>query len=108
MKLLNTDTLEEAREKLWKETADMELETCEAELREARGRISSRDIFSEENIPPFDRSTMDGYALAAEETYGAGESSPVFLHVCGKVRIEKQAGASPGPGEAVQDRKSVV
>ena len=37
MKLLNTDTLEEAREKLWKETADMELETCEAELREARG-----------------------------------------------------------------------
>lgn len=102
MKLLNTDTLEEAREKLWKETADMELETCEAELREARGRISSRDIFSEENIPPFDRSTMDGYALATEETYGAGESSPVFLHVCGKVRIEEQAGASPGPGEAVQ------
>ena len=77
MELLHTDTLAEARRKLLAATEEMEIDPCMVNLEEARGRISAGDLISGENIPPFDRSTMDGYALAAQESYGAGESSPV-------------------------------
>lgn len=102
MELLHTDTLEEARRKLLAATEEMEIDPCMVNLEEARGRISAGDLISGENIPPFDRSTMDGYALAAQESYGAGESSPVFLHICGQVGIEEKAEVIPGPGEAVR------
>lgn len=102
MELLYTDTLDEAREKLWNETAETDLQTCTETLEHALGRICAEDIFSAENIPPFDRSTVDGYAVSAVETYGAAEASPVFLQVCGQIRIEERAAVSPGPGEAVR------
>ena len=102
MELLHTDTLEEARKKLIDATSEMEFDVCTVELEEACGRICGAETVSGEDIPPFDRSAMDGYALAAQESYGAGESSPVFLHICGQVGIEESAEVSPGPGEAVR------
>ena len=49
------------------------------------GRILSEDIFSMENIPAFNRSTVDGYAVKASNTFGSSESSPAQLRVIGEV-----------------------
>ena len=46
---------------------------------EALGRIVSSDIFSALDIPPFDRSTMDGYAVVASDTFYSDENNPSSL-----------------------------
>lgn len=54
-------------------------------LEEALGRVLSRDTTSPENLPGFYRSTMDGYAVVAKDTFGASESLPALLEVVGEV-----------------------
>jgi molybdopterin molybdotransferase len=49
------------------------------------GQVLAEDVSSSIDIPPLDNSAMDGYALRAEDTRGAGESSPVYLTVVGEV-----------------------
>lgn len=102
MELLNTDTLEEAQRKLLEESKDLKLRTEVVELSRALGRICARDVAAGENIPPFPRSTVDGYAVRAEDTYGAGEAGPAFFSVAGSVGIEEQACVRSGPQTAVR------
>ena len=52
---------------------------------EALGRIASTDVFSLINIPPFDRATMDGYAVVAADTFYADENNPASLIIKGYV-----------------------
>ena len=49
-------------------------------LSSAYHRISARKIFSPETLPNFNRSTVDGYALKANETFGASDSIPTLLN----------------------------
>ncbi|MEM2983101.1 MAG: hypothetical protein QXH17_08065, partial [Candidatus Bathyarchaeia archaeon] len=39
------------------------------------------------DVPPFNRSTVDGYAVKAEDTFGAEENKPVKLKICGTVNV---------------------
>jgi molybdopterin molybdotransferase len=48
---------------------------------QARGRVLGEDIFAPRNIPPWDNSAMDGYALKWEEVRSASVRNPVFLRV---------------------------
>jgi putative molybdopterin biosynthesis protein len=57
----------------------------EVSLLEAFNRILAEDVMSTLDIPPFDRSTVDGYAVKAQDTFGADENRPVHLRVCGTV-----------------------
>lgn len=91
MELLNTDTLQEARRKLWEESADLQLGEHFTGLLSAGGSMCAEDITANEDIPPFPRSVVDGYAVRAEDTYGASENGPAFLKVTGNVDIEKKA-----------------
>ena len=52
-------------------------------LKEARARILAEDIISEVNVPGFNRSMMDGYALLAEETYGATSYNALPFNIIG-------------------------
>ena len=67
-------------------------------IEEALGRIASTDIFSPRNIPPFDRSTMDGYAVVASDTFYADENNPSTLIIKGYI----QAGESPSQSECLE------
>lgn len=51
----------------------------------ALGRVTAEDILSPEELPSFLRSSMDGYAVRAEDTYGASEGLPAYLKVVGEV-----------------------
>jgi len=65
---------------------------------EALGRIASTDIFSTLEIPPFDRATMDGYAVIASDTFYAAEDNPSLLIVNGYI----PAGEFPSPSQYVK------
>ena len=48
-------------------------------LEEALGRVLAEDVRAEVDVPGFDRSNMDGFAVRAEDTFGASEDAPVTL-----------------------------
>jgi len=54
---------------------------------EAVGLVLDEDIICLENLPPFARSLMDGYAVRAEDTFGASEGLPTYLRLIGEVRM---------------------
>jgi molybdenum cofactor synthesis domain-containing protein len=56
-------------------------------ISEAHDRVLAQDIVAPLNIPPFSRSTVDGYAVKAADTFGASEDKPVSLRFCGHVAI---------------------
>ena len=61
------------------------LETEETPLARAVSRVIAGDVISAEDIPRFDRSTMDGYAVRAQDTFGATEALPALFNVLGEV-----------------------
>ncbi|MBO8126283.1 MAG: molybdopterin molybdotransferase MoeA [Firmicutes bacterium] len=74
----------------------------ELPLLEVLGRVTSGDITSEEDIPGFPRSTVDGYAVRAKDTFGSSQSIPGLLTVMGKVGMGEVNNLSLKPGEAVE------
>ena len=71
-------------------------------LDKAFGRVLSRDIISPEDLPGFYRSSMDGYAVRARDTFGATESLPAMLEVKGEVTMGQVPTQGVGSGEAVR------
>ena len=69
---------------------------------DALGRIVAGDLRSPEDLPAFPRSTMDGYAVRAADTYGASEGLPAYLRVVGEMPMGKHAALTVGKGEAVK------
>lgn len=74
------------------------LEAVSVPLDEALGLVLAEDVRSDIDLPPFDNSSMDGYAVRAEETVGASADNPARLRVAGYI----PAGAAPGPEEWVK------
>ena len=70
-------------------------------LGDAYGRVPHTDIVAREALPGFDRSSVDGYAVCARDTFGASESIPGYLRVVGAVRMGALTSDSVGPGTAV-------
>lgn len=91
MSFLQVDTISGARERLLQEVGDNFLKMETVKLSEAYGKCLAEDIYAEENIPDFRRATVDGYAVKASDTQGAGESVPVFLSVVDEISIGKPA-----------------
>ncbi|UCE28814.1 MAG: hypothetical protein JSV85_05965 [Candidatus Bathyarchaeota archaeon] len=56
-----------------------------APLSEACNRVLVKDALSPINVPSFDKSTVDGYAAKATDTFGADEDQPIVLKLCGRV-----------------------
>lgn len=54
---------------------------------ECVNRITSFDIASPEDIPGFNRSSVDGYAVISSDTFGAGDSIPAQLELAGEVKM---------------------
>ncbi len=71
-------------------------------LAEARGRILASRIDAELDVPGFDRSSMDGYALRARDSFGADEAEPARLAVVGEVHAGVEPDVEVGAGEAVE------
>jgi molybdopterin molybdotransferase len=75
--------------------------TEEVPLEEALHLILAVPVTAKENVPGFDRSTVDGYAVKAKDTYGSSDSMPGFLTVVGEVKMGESASIPVGQGDAV-------
>lgn len=101
MKLLKVDRMEEAREKLNNTVEQCLFQTEMIKTDDALGRILASDVLAEEPIPPFRRSSVDGYAVRSCDVSGASEGIPVFLKVIGEVCLGECTSLVIAPGTCV-------
>ena len=78
----------------------LEFETVS--ILETLDRVLAEDIFSDEDIPPFDNSAMDGYAVIASDAKGASDSESVILEVIEELPAGYEASAKVTSGKAVK------
>ncbi len=74
----------------------------EVSIEEAYGRVVFEDIISPDNLPGFNRSTVDGFAVIAEDTFGATESMPVYIELKGEVSMGEAVAIGLQKGQAVK------
>lgn len=71
-------------------------------LAEALGRVLSRDVAAPVDVPSFDRSNYDGFAVSAADTFGAGEETPRRLRLLGEtIATAVVPRGEVAPGQAV-------
>ena len=71
-------------------------------LADARGRVLSRDVASAVDVPSFDRSNFDGFAVRAADTFGAAEVTPRSVHL-----LEEVIATSVVPFSQVREGEAV-
>lgn len=101
MAYLNVVRVEEALESLKQRFETFVPETEIVSLHSALNRIISEDLISKENLPAFRRSMVDGYAIIANDSYGASEQAPMLLSCVGQVEMGKPATGKVTSGQAI-------
>lgn len=86
--------------RLLKEFPPVEMETIA--LEGSLGRVVGEDILSPEDLPGFQRSSMDGYAIRAKDSFGASESLPALLEIAGEVKMGQVPTVTVKEGQAVK------
>jgi molybdopterin molybdotransferase len=72
----------------------------EVPLAAAAGRVAAQPVTSDADVPAFSRATMDGYAVRAEDTFGASAYNPIVLAVTGESMPGRAGAGVVGPGTA--------
>ena len=67
-------------------------------IEEAAGAVLAENVVASFDVPPFDRSAMDGYAVRAADVVGASQTKPVRLRVIGTVHAGEPFGETVVPG----------
>jgi molybdopterin molybdotransferase len=73
-----------------------------ADIRCAHGRVVATPVASAVDVPPFDRAAMDGYAVVAEDTFGAGRYEPKLLRCVEKVHTGQVSTREISRGECIE------
>ena len=76
--------------------------TERVELRDADGRVLAGPVAAPMDVPPFDRAAMDGFAVRAEDTFGAGRLDPKTLRVIDKLYTGQTPRVRVGAGDCVE------
>lgn len=71
-------------------------------ISEANGRVVAQPVVSAVDVPPFDRAAMDGYAVIAEDTFGAGSYDPRTLTCIEKVYTGQVPSRRVNRGECIE------
>jgi molybdenum cofactor synthesis domain-containing protein len=69
---------------------------------EATNRVLASDLIAIVTVPPFNRAAMDGYAVKAKDTFGAGQFKPKIFKIIGEVRAGEEPGKKIKSGECLQ------
>jgi len=72
------------------------------EIEDSLHRVLYEDVISPINLPEFRRSTVDGFALKAKDTYGASEKNPAILQLVGEIPMGQISNIEVNEGEAVK------
>jgi molybdopterin molybdotransferase len=71
-------------------------------IEEALGMVCSADVAAPEDLPAFARSTVDGFAVRAADTFGATETMPAYLNIAGEIFMGERAGSVLSKGVGVK------
>jgi molybdopterin molybdotransferase len=93
-------SVEDALERILNTVHTLEPET--RPILSALGQVLAEDVVAGIDIPPHDNSAMDGFAVIASDTCGAGQHSPVFLNVIGEVAAGYTTSIKVTAGTAVR------
>lgn len=99
--MLNVVSFEEAK-RITEEKLICSPKYEQVSLCNALGRAVAEDIISKEDVPSFTRSTVDGYAVKAADTYGAGESIPALLNIKAEILMGESADFTVESGECAK------
>lgn len=100
--MLNVISTKEAIETVQNNVQPDSVGTLSVPLTSCIGRKTASDIISDEFIPPFSRSTVDGFAVSASDTYGSSESIPAMLNLKGEILMGEKADAKINKGECIR------
>lgn len=71
-------------------------------LEQAHHRVLAAPIVAAQDVPPFSRAAMDGFAVVAQDTFGAGQYDPKTLAIVDKVYTGQVPTRAVGPGECIE------
>lgn len=89
-----------AIEKLFYHLDRLELDQETIKTEKGLNRVISKDIFSNEDVPAFTRSTVDGFAVKSKDTFGASDAVPAFFEIIGEIRMGQEASYQIQKGQA--------
>ncbi|MCD6435037.1 MAG: molybdopterin molybdotransferase MoeA [Clostridiales bacterium] len=90
MNLFEVHSIENAKKRILEEFSDLEIKTEKIAIMESLNRVSAQIVKSKINVPHFNRSTVDGYAVIAEDVQGTSESMPMMLEIVGESEMGKE------------------
>jgi molybdopterin molybdotransferase len=99
--LFQVVTVAEANRRLAAHLAPLERRE-DVPVLEALDRVTAEALRSPCDLPAFQRSTMDGFAVRAADTYGASEGLPAYLVLAGEVPMGRPAGLELRAGQAAR------
>ena len=99
MFLSKLDSLKNAQKLISDNQKVLEIE--EIPIYDAHKRVLAEDIIAFHDSPPFDKSAMDGFALIAEDTFGAGQSAPKQFKIIDAIGAGDFSSKTVGQNEAI-------
>lgn len=90
MEFFNVKTMNEANTLLKEAFKEFSLDKEQVKIEKALKRVLANDVHSDVNVPHFDRSVVDGYAVKISDVQGASESIPSFLKLIGSAQMGEE------------------
>lgn len=101
MKFFNVVSKEEGRELLEEKFQNYQFPIEKVHILESINRNIGENVYSDINVPEFNRSTVDGYAIRSVDSHGANDSIPSVLNILGEIKMGEESNYSINPGETV-------
>ena len=101
MDFFNVVSVEEARNEMEKVFENFKLDIEKVFLLESHNRILAENVVSDINVPEFNRSTVDGYAIKSKDSHGASSSIPSVFNIIGEVKMGEVSPYNINAGETV-------
>lgn len=100
MLFFQTQTVSQVLQKMREYITPLD-EEIHVAVEKSLGMILSRSLVAADNSPNFVRSTVDGYAVIASDTFGASDTMPAYTKIKGSVQMGEEASISISSGETV-------
>lgn len=101
MNFFDICSLEEAKNRINEHFKGYTLQTQDISILEALDKVLAKDIISSEDVPSFNRSTVDGYAIVSKDSNGASDFSPTLLQICGESKMGQNCTLKLHRGQAI-------
>lgn len=101
MELLKVKTVDEMKTIIKEQFSQLTLEKEVVSIDDGLGRVLAEDIVATMNVPHFDRSVVDGYAVKLTDVQGASAAIPGFLKIKGEVQMGVATCLTLSQGETV-------